>query len=74
MRWANTATGEHMIERVRKGLNSAYNRGGIIADHTHFAQINAMLSQLLRQIIRVRIKRATRKDFIADHQHGGCRV
>ena len=72
MRGANAAAGEHMGIGGAECARCTDDCLSIIADHTHFFEINALFGQLAGQVIHIGISGPSRQNFIANDEHRGC--
>ena len=65
----DAARGEHMVMAVRKRPHRGADRAGVVADHAHLFQVDAVAGQFTRQMVHVGIAGPARKDLVPDHQH-----
>ena len=54
-------------QRVQRGNDGRV----LVGHHPHLGQHDALLGQLLRQMVHVGIARSAGQDLVSDHQHGG---
>ena len=71
MRGAYAARGEEMVEPGAERPDRRGDGGGIVGDHAHFLEVDAVLGQRPRKVMHVGVTGAPREDFIPDDKHGG---